>query len=75
MAAPHVYANKQIPIIKAAVRLPAANDNMRVFCINLPAYYFYVELEGQAQQPQTGELLARLREICSTIRLLGVYTI
>lgn len=39
------------------------------------AYYFYVELEGQAQQPQTGELLARLREICSTIRLLGVYTI
>ncbi len=37
-------------------------------------YYFYVELEGQPDRQASKALLAALRKVCNTLRVLGVYT-
>lgn len=37
-------------------------------------YYFYVELVGSPHAECAEQLLAKLRQICRTVRVLGVYT-
>lgn len=38
-------------------------------------YYFYVEIEGNIDDPRTAELLQALKASCDTCRLLGCYDI
>ena len=38
-------------------------------------YYFYVEVIGQLDDPHTQALLAKLRQTCDSLKVLGSYTI
>jgi len=38
-------------------------------------YYFYIDVEGHAEDPQIAVALRELRETCAFFKLLGAYPI